>query len=268
MKKTSTTASQKFQSHFLQQVGDLTELLQALERLPDAMFMIKNLESRYIYISRATRQVLNLRPDEDGVGLSDFDLFPKIFAESFRQNDLQVFNHGRVLVNEVHAGGLFGHPINWCFSSKFPLHDRQGNIIGLVIINEMYNKVLGQDAELNRLLPAIEHMMQHYSETITVADLARLCHFSESHFMRVFKEQMKMTAYAFVEQVRMFHATDALKHGASSMTEIALKCGYYDHSAFVKRFKKFTGTTPLRYRRDQQAKLQTDRAIALPEPTV
>jgi AraC-like DNA-binding protein len=35
-------------------------------------------------------------------------------------------------------------------------------------------------------------------------------------------------------------------------------------NAFVKRFKKFTGTTPLNYRRDQQAKLKTDRAIALP----
>ena len=46
---------------------------------------------------------------------------------------------------------------------------------------------------------------------------------------------------------------------------IALDNGFYDHSAFVKRFRKFTGTTPLQYRREQQATLKADRAIALPK---
>lgn len=258
----------KLQSDFLQQVGDITQILQALERIPGAMFMIKNLDSRYIYMSRALRQTINLRPDEEVVGKTDFDLFPKIIAETFRQNDLLVFNHGRTLVNEVHATGFFDHPTQWCFSSKFPLHNRKGEIIGLITINESYDKVMGDDAQLNRLLPAIEHISKHYAGNIAVAHLARVCSFSESHFMRVFKEQMKMTAYAFVEQVRMFHAIEAIKHGASSIAEIALNCGFYDHSSFVKRFKKFTGTTPMQYRRAEQAKLKTDRAIALPEPTV
>jgi AraC-like DNA-binding protein len=45
--------------------------------------------------------------------------------------------------------------------------------------------------------------------------------------------------------------------------QIALDCGFYDHSAFVKRFKKFTGTTPLRYRRQEQTKVRAERTIAL-----
>ena len=49
-----------------------------------------------------------------------------------------------------------------------------------------------------------------------------------------------------------------------AVAEVALASGFYDHSAFVKRFKKFTGTTPLRYRREEQAKLKADHAIALP----
>lgn len=259
------TAMNRLQDEFFQEIADTTELLFALEQLPGALFMIKNLDSRYLYMSRALRDAINLPPGQEVVGRTDFDLFPKIIAESFRQNDLRVFKHGKPLVNEVHATGFFAHAPKWTFSSKYPLHDRTGKTIGLITINRPYSEVMGRDAELNRLLSALEHVFRHYAEPITIGTLAKLCSFSESHFMRVFRHSMKMTAQAFVEQVRMFHAIDAIKHTAHSIARIAQEAGFYDHSSFVKRFKLFTGTTPLRYRQEQQAKLKTNRTIALPE---
>ena len=254
----------RLQTAFFQDVAESTQLLQALEHLPGALFMVKNLDSRYLYMSRALRDAINLPPGQEVVGKTDFDLFPKIIAESFRQNDLLVFKHGKPLVNEVHATGFFAHAPKWTFSSKYPLHNRAGKVIGLITINRPYTEVMGLDAELNRLLPAIEHVFRHYAEAVTIATLAKLCSLSESHFMRVFRQGMKMTAQVFVEQVRMFHAIDAIKHTAHSIARIAQDNGFYDHSAFVKRFKKFTGTTPLRYRREEHAQLKADRAIALP----
>ncbi len=254
----------RLQTAFFKEVADPTQLLQALEHLPGALFMMKNLDSRYIYMSGALREAINLPPGQGVVGKTDFDLFPKIIAESFRQNDLLVFKHGKPLVNEVHATGFFAHAPKWTFSSKFPLHNRAEKVIGLITINRPYTEVMGHDAELNRLLPAIEHVFRNYADVITISTLAKLCSLSESQFMRVFRQGMKMTAQVFVEQVRMFHAIDAIKHTAHSIARIAQDNGFYDHSAFVKRFKKFTGTTPLNYRRDQQAKLKADRAIALP----
>ena len=251
------------QQEFFQQVTDLSQILDPLERIPGAMFMIKNLDSHYIYMSRALREAVHLAPDFEVIGKSDFDLFPKIIAQSYRQNDLQVFKHGKPLINEVHAVGFFAHAMKWAYSSKFPLRDRKGKVIGLITINEEYNNVMGENAELNRLLPAIEHISKHYAEHITIAHLAKRSGFSESHFMRVFKQRMKMTPYTFVEQVRLFHAIDAIQHSAASIAEIALNCGFYDPSSFVKRFKKFTGSTPLRYRREHQAR--SDRALAIPQ---
>ena len=113
----------RLQSEFFQQIGDLRQVLDALERLPGASFMIKNLDSRYIYMSRALREAIHLRPGVDGTGKTDFDLFPKILAQSFRQNDLTVFKHGKPLINEIHATSFFDHPSSWAWSSKFPLHD-------------------------------------------------------------------------------------------------------------------------------------------------
>ena len=237
-------------------------MLEALDQLPGAMFMIKNLESRYVFMSRALKEAVHLPPEFDVVGKSDFDLFPRIIAESYRQNDLQVFRHNRPLIKEIHATSFFDHPSAWAWSSKFPLHDGRGKVIGLITINEKYNDAAGHDIELNRLLPAIDHVHARYADRITVGGLARRCGFSESHFMRVFKQRMKMTPYVFVEQVRMFHASDALRRTAASVAEIAVTNGFYDPSSFVKRFKRFTGHTPLAYRRQQQDR--TSAALAIP----
>ena len=74
-----------------------------------------------------------------------------------------------------------------------------------------------------------------------------------------------MTAQSYVEQVRIFHAIEALKKGDKSILQIALECGYYDHSAFVKRFKKFTGTTPLQFRRSQKLPARVVVLGSIPE---
>jgi AraC-like DNA-binding protein len=253
------------QHEFLKCVADVRRLLDVLERIPGAMFMIKDLDSRYIYMSRALKEAVNIPENVDVVGKSDFDLFPKIIAQNFRENDLQVFTKDKPLLNEIHAAGFFNHPAKWAVSTKYPLHDCRGRVIGLITVNEAYDKLMGQDAERNRLLPAIDHVTRHYADAVTVRDLARRCGYSETHFMRVFKKHMKMTAYAFVEQVRMFHAVDAVRHSRTPIARIAVNCGFYDHSAFVKRFKKFTGIAPLRYRRQYQQRLDTKRGLAVPK---
>lgn len=102
---------------------------------------------------------------------------------------------------------------------------------------------------------------------VTIEELAALCEVSASHFMRIFRVRLKMTAYSFVEQVRLHHAMESLKKGTTGITQIAIDCGFYDHSAFVKRFKKFTGTTPLNYRRQHQAAFANERPIVLPTPS-
>jgi len=253
------------QSNFFEQIGKFSQILDVLERIPGAMFMVKDLDSRYIYMSTLLREAIHQKSPEDVIGKTDFDLFPKIIAESFRQNDLLVFHHGKPLVNEVHLTCFFSQSPLWSFSSKYPVHGRSGEVIGLVTLNEPYDHVMGKHAELNRLIPAIDHVTRHYSEPITIGDLSGLCNLSESHFMRVFKQRLNMTAYAFVEQVRMLQAMESLKQSDASITQVALDCGFYDHSAFAKRFKKFTGTTPLRFRQNYQSQFNLNQTLILPK---
>jgi AraC-like DNA-binding protein len=254
----------QYQSAFFDQFDDLVQFLDALQLFPGAMFMIKDLDSRYVYMSEPLRRAIHRGSESEVVGLTDFDLFPKIIAESFRQNDLLVLREGKTLLNEVHATCFFSHAPKWSFSSKFPLRDREGNIVGLLTLNEPYEEVMGKESDLGRLLPAIDYVSKNFGSPITVSDLAERCGVSASHFMRIFKTQLKMTPYAFVEQTRMYHAMELLKAGSLSIMQIAVDCGFYDHSAFAKRFKKFTGSTPLQFRKAQQDRASDQPVKVLP----
>lgn len=250
---------------FFERIKNLREMLDVLARMPGSLFMIKDIDSRYVYMSRALRDAIHLDPEQEVVGKTDFDLFPKIVAQSFRENDQKVFRDGRPLINEIHATIFFQHAPVWSISSKYPLRDGTGAIIGLITINEPYDKVAGNDDELSRLLPAIEHMANHYSQPFSLALLARICGYSERHFMRLFKARMRQSAQQFYEQVRMFHALDAIRHSNRPISEVAEECGFYDLSSFIKRFKRFVGKTPLRCRRDHQASIKQERVIAIPD---
>lgn len=248
----------------LDRLGNVREMLDALERIPGSLFMIKDLDSRYVYMSRGLRDAIHLGPGQEVEGKTDFDLFPKIVAQNFRENDLKVFREGRALVNEIHAAIFFRHAPLWAVSSKFPLRDRSGAIIGLITINEPYDKLAGHDDELNRLLPAVEQLTKRYAETLKVAALAKDCGYSERHFLRLFKRRLQQSPGQFLEQVRMFHALDAVRHSNRSIAGIADDCGYHDASVFVKRFRRFVGTTPLRCRKAHQSMVKTEPAQVLP----
>lgn len=246
---------QACQKRFFDNLNSGVEILDALQHLPDALFMIKDCDSRYIYMSNALQQAIHLPAGENIVGKSDYDLFPPIVAARFRQNDLLVLQEGKTLLNEIHAAMHFDAPAAWYFSSKWPLRDRTGNIIGLIATNRRYTDVMGRDDELNQLLPAIDLITKHFDEKITIDDLAQACTLSSSHFMRLFRERLGTTARQFLEQVRLQHAISALKHTSISIASIAHRCGFYDHSSFVKRFRKLTGTTPLQFRRDSRSSM-------------
>ena len=53
--------SRSLQADFIERIGDFRQILDALELLPGTMFAIKNLESRYVYMSVALRRATTVR---------------------------------------------------------------------------------------------------------------------------------------------------------------------------------------------------------------
>lgn len=234
-------------------LADTRVLLDPIATIPGVMFFVKDVEYRYVAMSPTIREVIGLRPGDDPVGRTDFDLFPPLIAQRYRENDRLVIEEGRTLADEVHVVVARTGATQLVYSSKWPVRGHGGAVIGLVGTNRPHEPVNGDES--SRVLPAVARMMRDYSSRLSVADLAGECGLSASHFMRLFRRRMGKTAHQFFEQVRIAEARRQLRETALPVAEVAASCGFYDASAFVKRFRLHTGLTPRAYRtrRDEPA---------------
>lgn len=79
---------------------------------------------------------------------------------------------------------------------------------------------------------------------ISLADLARHCALSPSHFSRAFKVSTGLSPFAWLQQHRVERAKDMLRNTNVSLAEIAISCGFADQSHLGRLFARQVGTPP------------------------
>ena len=94
-----------------------------------------------------------------------------------------------------------------------------------------------QEEHWFKLRMVVEYIGEHYSENLTIPQLAKLCYFSEYHFMRFFKKHVGMTCIDYINNYRLDVASAMLKEKDDSVMEIALDTGFNNISYFYKVFK-------------------------------
>lgn len=97
--------------------------------------------------------------------------------------------------------------------------------------------------------PALEYIRSHYATPMKISEIASVCHISESHFRRLFEENIGMTPVEYLNQVRIRKACDLIKKTGNSMEEIAVKVGFTTTSTFNRNFKRITGTSPYQWKK-------------------
>lgn len=97
--------------------------------------------------------------------------------------------------------------------------------------------------------PALEYMMDHYQESISVGYLADLVHLSKSYFMNCFKKATGLSAIGYLNHLRIHAACEALSATRKPVSEIAFGCGYGNLSNFNRQFKKTMGCSPSEFQK-------------------
>lgn len=95
---------------------------------------------------------------------------------------------------------------------------------------------------------AIQHIAVHYSEPLTLVDVAGLSGLSPSYFSSLFKRAMGIHYQEYLSRVRIEEAKYLLSATDYPLSQIAVSVGYSDQSSFSKAFKRVTGLTPNQYR--------------------
>ena len=99
----------------------------------------------------------------------------------------------------------------------------------------------------DKLKIVIDYIETHYSEAISVTELAKLCYFSEYHFMRFFKKHMNMTCIQYINNVRLEKSVELFEHGNTSIMDVSLSVGFHNLSYFHRAFKSKYHITPLSF---------------------
>ncbi|MBQ2283186.1 MAG: AraC family transcriptional regulator [Agathobacter sp.] len=110
------------------------------------------------------------------------------------------------------------------------------------------SKPIKSKRTLDKMKLVLRYVENNYMEHISIADIADVAGFSESHFMRYFKETMGTSFVDYLKDYRLTMAARLLVTSDAAILNIASEVGFDNLSYFNRAFKKRYGMTPSQYR--------------------
>jgi PAS domain S-box-containing protein/putative nucleotidyltransferase with HDIG domain len=90
----------------------------------------KDAKSRFTRVNRALAARHGFGSPEEAIGKSDFDSFTSEHARQALRDEQRIMRTGKPMVNKVEKETMPGGAISWAQSSKIPLRDEGGKVIG------------------------------------------------------------------------------------------------------------------------------------------
>ncbi len=227
-------------------------LEQIFDQTPDIAFFIKDTAGRYRVVNHSLVERSGLREKRELIGRRPGEIVPGELGRAHGEQDTRVLRSGRPLINHLELHWRAPHRPVWCLTTKLLLHDAGGNVSGLIgISRDLSQPVTATDIPAG-LAKAIQLLEQNYASPLRTADLARRSGLSGPRFARLVKRVFSITPSQLITQRRVTAAAELLRDTDKSVAEIAVACGFYDHSAFTRAYRSATGQTPTEFRRWQQ----------------
>ena len=232
----------------LRRIGAVApEVIQLFDYLEDAPLWMKNEAGHYQWVNLSFLLNFGLSDRAEVIGRTDYDLCGELMANQYRIDDERVLKGERIL-SRIELVGRFDHTARWCVTSKVPLHDAKGKIVGTAgITRPLGENEVGEHAG-SAMSVAIRYISQHFGERITNLDLAKACGLSVRAFERQFRAAYESSPHDYIRQLRVRMSCCALVFSQKSLAQIATEFGFADQSHFTKEFRRVIGGTPRDYR--------------------
>lgn len=123
----------------------------------------------------------------------------------------------------------------------------------LEILALQERKKEGEIAENSLVIsPALEYIEKNYMQQFSIEYLADLCHWSPTHFRRVFHDIMGTSPLDYVNNTRILKSCILLRSTEHSILDISEMVGFHSVSSFNRYFIKLMQMSPREYRKQMQ----------------
>ena len=119
----------------------------------------------------------------------------------------------------------------------------------LCALYEETRKIISETHEHDVYRKALQYIREHYTENITVIDVAKHIGYSESYFGYAFKKKYKMSVGQYIRELQLAKSKDLLGNTNFSVSSVASYVGFDDSNYFSALFKKYFGLSPKEYRK-------------------
>ena len=118
-----------------------------VDNIPDLIY-VKDKNSRFLLNNVANVALLGRSTEEETLGKSDSDFFPPEIAQAFLDDDKLVFESGEPVLHREEPTTNFAGKSRLMLTTKIPLRDLQGNVVGLVGISRDITEQKKAEVEL------------------------------------------------------------------------------------------------------------------------
>jgi PAS domain S-box-containing protein len=208
-----------------------------IDTLPDNIF-IKDAESRFMISNLAHARLLRAKTPDEIVGKTDYDIFPHELAASYYADEQAVIRSGQPLLNREERTMDPEGKTRWLLTTKVPLRDDHGKVIGIAGINRDITERKQMEDELRESESRYRTLFDSTNDAIFIHDMG-------GKFLEVNKVACERLGYSREELLQMTPADiDAAEHSATVQQRVEELNRIGHHYAEIVQVRRDGTTIP------------------------